>query len=118
VKLLGKLSPNQPWIRDRARTPEQRFWEKVDKAPGQGPNGDCWEWQGARIRTGYGALNVAGATVYAHRFALELAYRALGPGMTVDHLCANPPCVRSEHLEEVTRAENARREALRRKAVA
>jgi len=35
-------------------------------------------------------------------------------GLHLDHLCANPPCVRPDHLEPVTQAENNRRAAQRR----
>jgi len=34
----------------RFKTPEQRFWEKVDTSK------DCWEWFGAKTKTGYGEM--------------------------------------------------------------
>jgi hypothetical protein len=30
-------------------------------------------------------------------------------GLTIDHLCCNPPCINPEHLEVVTMRENLRR---------
>lgn len=32
-----------------------RFWQRVDKSPGQGPQGECWEWRGQRWQK-YGKL--------------------------------------------------------------
>lgn len=90
----------------RARTPQQiseRFWSRTKKV------GGCIEWQGARDG-GYGKFGVrAGLTVWAHRFAWEDKRGEIPEGMTVDHLCRNRACVNVEHMEIVTRGENARR---------
>lgn len=83
------------------RSLADRFWEKVDKTPGQGPNGDCWEWKGARQPNGYGKLTSGGdrgKTLMAHRVALELAGVPLSEGAYACHHCDNPPCVREDHL--------------------
>ena len=65
----------------------------------------CWEWTGRKDRDGYG--------LYGNRRAHRVVYEALvGPipeGMTLDHLCFNRSCVKPEHLEPVTQAENYRR---------
>lgn len=45
----------------------------------------------------------------AHRYAYELAYGPIAEGLVIDHLCRNKPCVRPDHLEAVTNAENIRR---------
>jgi len=37
-----------------------RFWAKVDKSPGFGPNGDCWRWTGRVEGHGYGEMKIAG----------------------------------------------------------
>lgn len=79
-------------------TPEVRFWNRVDKTPGQGPNGDCWEWMGHRDRDGYGSFRGRDARKGAHVVACELAHGPLGPGEQALHHCDNPPCCRGEHL--------------------
>ena len=72
----------------------------------------CWEWQGAiAAQTGYGTLGMR----YAHRISYELHVGPIPPGMTIDHLCRNRPCVNPAHLEVVTLAENIRRAGILRR---
>lgn len=84
----------------RARDPEERFWEKVDKS------GSCWIWTDS-LHDGYGGLGVFGRVVRAHRFSFELHYGPIPPGMQVDHLCRKRSCVNPTHLRLVTSAQNA-----------
>lgn len=96
-----------------ARTVD-RFWSRVDKTPGLGPKGDCWEWTGGKRTGGYGAFAVASKPTGAHRFSLMLKLgRALRPDMMSCHECDHPPCVRPEHLYEGTHRDNARDAVLR-----
>jgi hypothetical protein len=44
--------------------------------------------------------------VQAHRFAYELAYGAIPPGLWALHHCDNPPCVRPDHLFLGTQSDN------------
>jgi hypothetical protein len=74
----------------------------------------CWEFTGAKTRDGYGRFRVGGKIHLAHRVAYRLAYGEIPPGLTVDHLCGHPSCVRYEHLEAVTLQENLRRATERR----
>ena len=91
-------------MKDYTLTPEvaARFWSKVDRG------GDCWEWAG-RKPDGYGRFAIDSWPFLAHRIAYELAIGDIPPGLVLDHLCRNPACVRPEHLEPVTQAENVRR---------
>jgi len=77
-------------------TPEDRFWSKVHKSEG------CWEWTDGKNRQGYGRFTEMFGTRLAHRIAWEMLVGSITQGMTLDHLCRNPGCVRPSHLEEAT----------------
>ena len=65
----------------------------------------CWLWHGSLDRHGYGVVGYRGRQWKVHRLALLL----LGVDLTdleVDHLCRTRNCVRPEHLEPVTVAQN------------
>lgn len=85
--------------------PGRRFWSKVDKS------GECWLWTGTLTYDGYGIFGVKGERTGAHRWAWRLAGREIPEGMHLDHLCRVRNCVRLDHLEVVTPAENNRRSA-------
>jgi hypothetical protein len=94
----------------------QRFWTKVDRS---GPDG-CWLWLGQLNQWGYGHFRRTLApgqhqTVKAHRFAYTLLVGPIPAGLTLDHLCGHHACVRPDHLEPVTNAENLRRRHARRR---
>jgi hypothetical protein len=93
------------------KTFSDRFWKKVDKTPGLGPNGDCWLWTSATDQHGYGAFSLYGrgkSMPKAHRLSYEWAYGPLPLGIDVLHKCDNPPCVRPEHLFTGTARDNMR----------
>jgi hypothetical protein len=84
----------------------RRFWKYVDKTPGLGPRGQCWEWRGARTGRGYGTLGIGYRTYAAHRLAL-LIQRGIDPGDKLAcHTCDHPPCVRGDHLWPGTHEDN------------
>lgn len=79
-----------------------RLWRRVDVGHPLG----CWEWTGYRTAAGYGRMNADRAGVGVHRVAYELMKGPIPDGLTIDHLCYNPPCVNPDHLEAVTAREN------------
>jgi hypothetical protein len=87
------------------------------------PNG-CLVWTGCTRDGDYGAFKVNGHVVLAHRWYYEHVAGPIGQdpetgeSLTLDHLdgCAGTMCVNPGCLEQVTRAENSRRQAERRRA--
>jgi hypothetical protein len=89
-------------------TTSDRFWNRVDKQE------NCWIWTGTQAGDGYGSFYVGGGRVnrvrlYAHRWSYLQAYGSIPEGLEVDHTCRIRLCVKPDHLELVTHAENHRR---------
>ncbi len=80
-----------------------RFYSKVNKTD------SCWEWSASLTRDDYGRFSYMGKPVRSHRWIYEHTVGKIPDDMVIDHLCRNRKCVRVEHLEVVTRAENIRR---------
>lgn len=95
------------------RTPEERFWKKVDKngsiPPTRPDLGPCWNWIASTVESGYGQFSLNQVPVVAHRAAVVFSGRVVLNDMEVDHLCFNRRCVNPAHLEVVTGKENVRR---------
>jgi hypothetical protein len=91
----------------------ERFALKVDidgPTPIRRPElGPCAVWTGAKDGKGYGLIFHDGKSRRAHRVAWLLAGLSFVTDRELDHLCNNRACVRIDHLEQVTSAENVRR---------
>jgi hypothetical protein len=87
-----------------------RFWSRVEV----GPVDECWPWRLSTKAEGYGQIGWTEGghdgrrfNALAHRLAFMLAVGPIPDGLTVDHLCRNPPCCNPAHLRLLTNAENA-----------
>lgn len=69
----------------------------------------CWIRRGFTTNKGYGRITIAGRSMYAHRAMYQQEIGPIPQGMTLDHLCRQPKCMRPSHLEPVPFAENLRR---------
>lgn len=83
-----------------------RFWIKVDKTPGHGPDGDCWLWTSNRLPYGYGTFNHRGKIRKAHIVSHEISVGPVPDGVKVLHRCDMPNCVNPSHLFLGTHQDN------------
>ena len=91
------------------RWPE-RFRAKVEISDG------CWEWQAGkadgygRYATGKNRESGSSIVITAHRAGWVMLYGEESvEGLVLDHRCRNRGCVRPDHLEPISYAENVRR---------
>jgi hypothetical protein len=71
--------------------------------------GDCLVFTGCIEKSGYGRISENYRSVLAHRVSYEAAKGPVPDGLQLDHLCRNRACCNPDHLEPVTRSENAKR---------
>jgi hypothetical protein len=83
---------------------EEKFWARITQTAD-----GCWQWEGHCNPDGYGQICLRGGYRSAHRFSYELLVGPITPGLTIDHLCRNRPCVNPGHMEVVPLRENVQR---------
>lgn len=88
--------------RKMSMTPIQRLQRRLKTNENTG----CWEFQGARVKEGYGQIKFDGVNYRAHRLSYSLFVGEIPDGMHVLHKCDNPPCCNPDHLFLGTDAAN------------
>ena len=68
----------------------------------------CWLWTGYKDKKGYGQFWFEGHAWWAHRFSYTAQVGSIPGGMTIEHKCRNPSCIRPNHLIVVDRQANSR----------
>lgn len=84
--------------RERTLDLEEQFQLYISVAPT-----GCHEWQGGKLKGGYGCYR----SRPAHRWAWIQKNGPIPKGLVVRHKCDNPPCVSIDHLELGTVADNS-----------
>lgn len=78
------------------------FYAKVDRSPGQGPDGDCHFWLGATNASGTGSFSFgpkqSQTHAKAHRVAHWLHFGHMPEDLFCIHACGCTRCVNPRHL--------------------
>jgi hypothetical protein len=68
----------------------------------------CWNWKGAKLRSGHGVVKVCRKAKMAYRIFFAFFIGTIAVGLQLHHKCQNPTCVNPHHLIAVTPGEHAR----------
>jgi len=79
----------------------------------EGPENDCWIWEGSRDYQGYGVIKIEGKMLKAHRLSYEYYNGHPPTNECICHACDTPACVNPGHLIDDTKRRN-RRDQLQR----
>ena len=67
---------------------------------------ECFVWQRALDKDGYGSFYFLKKLRRAHRVAYYFSFGDIPENMVIDHTCKNRACVNPKHLRVVTKLQN------------
>lgn len=82
-----------------------KLFGNVDRSPGHGPDGDCWQWIGGTQKE-YGYIHVNEKKRRAHIVSYELFKGQIPKEKQVNHTCHNSLCIKPDHLYAGTQQDN------------
>lgn len=80
----------------------KRFFEKVLIKAGD----ECWNWQGTKLKSGYGTTRVGTKKELVHRMMYRHTVGEIPENMVIMHTCDNPSCCNPNHLRLGTQKDN------------
>lgn len=98
----GDTFPDQPVMIVAPGDPITRFQSRLAAS-----SSGCYEWQGGKLKDGYGSFRFENKSWPAHRWIWVHIHGSIPAGFVVRHKCDNPPCANIEHLELGTVADNS-----------
>lgn len=98
----GDTFPDQPVMRVAPGDPITRFQSRLAGSPS-----GCYEWQGGKLKDGYGSFRFENKSWAAHRWIWTHIHGPIPSGSVIRHKCDNPPCANIDHLELGSVAENS-----------
>ena len=69
--------------------------------------GECLIWTGHINQDGYPRMNIGGRLFMVYRYVWERSKGPIPEDLEVNHTCFNRACIKLDHLELVTKAQNA-----------
>lgn len=101
MKIHHKMAHNEKLV-DGEKAIRHRFEQQYERRN----ESQCWEWEGAVLKRGYGSIKVNGSTERAHRIAYRLEHGSIPEGLFALHHCDNKLCVNPSHLYLGTHEDN------------
>lgn len=82
-------------------SPDEAVQHRVKRA------GSCLIWTGYINRDGYARFQTPDGLKMVHRYVWERSKGTIPEGLEVNHTCFNRACINLDHLELVTKSQNA-----------